>query len=86
MIYIDINKYLAKRGQKVYSDSYLKSFTKEQLIDEIRCLEHNFAGEVWGSELLTKRLEKVCDYLKQQGLSLDEINKILEVQYVDITN
>ena len=86
MIFIDINKYLAKRGQKVYSDSYLKSFTKEQLMDEIRCLEHNYANEVWGSELLTKRLEKVCDYLKQQGLSLDEINKILEVQYVDITN
>ena len=80
MIFIDINKYLAKRGQKVYSDSYLKSFRKEQLIDEIRCLEHNFANEVWGCELLTKRLENVCEYLKQQGLSLEEINKILKVE------
>ena len=80
MIFIDINKYLAKRGQKVYSDSYLKSFTKEQLIDEIRCLEHNFANEVWGSELLTKRLENVCEYLKQQGYQLDQINQIISIE------
>lgn len=28
----------------VYSDSTLKSMTKEMLIEEIRCLEHNLAG------------------------------------------
>ena len=83
MLKINIIEYLAKRGQKVYSDSYLQSFTKEDLIDQIRCLEHNFAGEVWGSELLTKRLEKVCDYLKQQGMSLDEINDLLQVKIED---
>ena len=79
MININIIEYLKLRGQRVYSDGSLKSFKKEKIIDEIRCLEHNFAGEIWGSELLTKRLEKVCDYLKQQGLTLDEINKLLEV-------
>lgn len=28
----------------VYSDSTLKGMTKEVLIEEIRCLEHNLAG------------------------------------------
>ena len=77
---ININKCLGLRGQRVYSDGSLKSFTKDQLIDEIRCLEHNYAGEIWGSNLLSKRLENVCNYLKEQGLSLEEINKIISVE------
>ena len=77
---ISINKCLGLRGQRVYSDGSLKSFTKDQLIDEIRCLEHNYAGEIWGSNLLSKRLENVCNYLKEQGLSLEEINKIISVE------
>lgn len=80
MIEIDINKHLKARGQRIYSDGTLKSFTKEQLIDEIRCLEHNYAGEIWGSNLLSKRLENVCTYLQRKGLSLDEINKIISVE------
>lgn len=68
--------YLALRGQKVYSDKTLKSYTKDQLIEQIRILEHNYNGEIWGRELLTKRLEKASNYLKEQGLSLEEINKI----------
>lgn len=79
-MYINVIEYLGLRGQKVYSDSYLKSFTKDQLIDEIRCLEHNYAGEIWGSNLLQKRLENACNYLKQQGLSLEEVNKIIAVE------
>ena len=76
-----INDYpsLAKRGWKVYADSYYNNQKKDELIEQIRCLEHNWAGEIWGSELLTKRLEKVCEFLKQQGLSLKEINKIISI-------
>lgn len=77
---INIIEQLGSRGQRVYSDSYLKSFTKDQLIDEIRCLEHNYAGEIWGSILLQKRLENTCNYLKQQGLSLEKINKIISIE------
>lgn len=77
-----INDYpsLSKRGWKVYADGYYKGQKKDDLIDQIRCLEHNWAGEIWGSELLTKRLENVCEYLKQQGLSLEEINHIISVE------
>ena len=80
MINININEYLGLKGQRVYSDGSLNSFTKDRLIDEIRCLEHNYAGEIWGSNLLSKRLENVCNYLKEQGLSLEEINKIISVE------
>lgn len=71
--------YLALRGQKVYSDKTLKSYTKNQLIEQIRMLEHNYNGEIWSNELLTKRLENVSNYLKKQGLSLEEINKVIAV-------
>jgi len=80
MLKININEHLRLRGQRVYSDGSLNSFTKDRLIDEIRCLEHNYAGEIWGNNLLAKRLENVCNYLKKQGLSLEEINKIISVE------
>ena len=80
MIDIDIHNYLAKRGQKVYSDSSLKLFTKKQLIDQIRYLEHNYAGEIWGSELIAKRLENACNYIKEQEVPLEKINKIISVE------
>lgn len=79
-MYINVIEYLGLRGQKVYSDSSLRSFTKGYLIEHIRCLEHNYAGEIWRSNLLQKRLENACNYLKQQGLSVDEINKIIAVE------
>ena len=77
-----INDYpnLAQRGWKVYADGYYKGQKKDDLIDQIRCLEHNWAGEIWGNDLLRRRLENACNYLKQQGLSLEEVNKIISVE------
>ena len=77
-----INDYsdLDQRGWKVYADGSYKGQKKDYLIDQIRCLEHNWAGEIWGNNLLRRRLENACNYLEQQGLSLEEINKIISVK------
>lgn len=37
---------LATQGYKPYKDTTLKSMSKDDLIDQIRCLEHNWAGEI----------------------------------------
>ena len=37
---------LATQGYKPYKDSTLKSMSKDDLIDQIRCLEHNWTGEI----------------------------------------
>ena len=49
---------LAQKGWNSFSTSYLKKWKKEELIEHIRILEHNWAGEIWGSNLIRKRLEK----------------------------
>lgn len=46
---------LQSQGWKTKKDSTLKSLTKEQLIDEIRCLEHNWAGEINSRALQSNR-------------------------------
>ena len=71
---------LKTKGWKPKSYNSLMSYKKVDLIEEIRCLEHNWSGEIWGSNLIQKRLENACEYLKQQGLSVNEINKIISVE------
>lgn len=68
------------RGWKSKSYNSLMSYKKVDLVEKIRCLEHNWSGEIWKCNLLQKRLENACDYLKEQGLSLDKINKIISVE------
>ena len=36
---------LATQGYKPYKDTTLKSMSKDDLIDQIRCLEHNLSKE-----------------------------------------
>lgn len=38
------------RGYEVYSDSYMLTMSKKELIGIIRCLEHNWANEVLVAE------------------------------------
>ena len=71
---------LLQQGWLPLSISYLKSYKKDDLIEQIRILEHNWAGAIWGNNLIRKRLENACDYLKQKGLTLEEINKIISVE------
>lgn len=58
---------LATQGYKPYKDSTLKSMSKDDLIDQIRCLEHNWAGEIKANKLLSYRLKCFFDILEKTG-------------------
>lgn len=56
---------LISQGWKSYKNSTLKSMTKDDLIDVIRMLEHNWAGEIKANKLQTKRLMFTMEILKK---------------------
>jgi hypothetical protein len=58
-----------KNYQPSYSDSYLMSMTKKQLIEHIRILEHNIDVANEQSENQYRLLSRVSD---------DEINRIIK--------
>ena len=58
---------LKTQGWKSYKDSTLKSMSKDDLIDQIRCLEHNWAGEIKANKLLSYRLKCFLDVLEKNG-------------------
>ena len=58
---------LATQGYKPYKDATLKSMSKDDLIDQIRCLEHNWAGEIKANKLLSYRLKCFLDVLDKNG-------------------
>lgn len=61
-------KYL-KNYQPTYSDSYLMSMTKKQLIEHIRILEHNIDVANEQSENQYRMLSRVSD---------DEIKRVIK--------
>lgn len=83
---IDLNdiELLQRQGWKMYQDSTLKGWKKTDLVDFIRCLEHNWAVSEWGNELLRRRLEKVLNYLHEQGLTIEQTNEILRLEEENI--
>ena len=48
---------LAYQGWKSYKDSTLRSMSKKDLIEIIRMLEHNWAGEIKACWLQSNRLK-----------------------------
>ena len=58
---------LATQGYKPYKDNTLKSMSKDDLIDQIRILEHNWAGEIKSNKLLSYRLKCFLDVLDKNG-------------------
>lgn len=58
---------LTTQGYKPYKTSTLKSMSKDDLIDQIRCLEHNWAGEIKANKLLSYRLKCFLDVLERNG-------------------
>lgn len=65
-----------KNHQPSYSDSYLMSMTKKQLIEHIRILEHNIDVANEQSENQYRLLSKVSD---------DEIKRIIKEVENDTT-
>ncbi len=67
-------------GWKPKATATLKNCKKSDLIDIIRCLEHNWAGEIKANKLYQQRLQHVVSYLGGEGYSIDEINHIISVE------
>lgn len=67
---------------KVYSDSYLKSMTKDEIICLLRCAEHNWTVEKERTEILSFEYEHFTDGLVNDGIMdiLDVNRRMLKAQ------
>lgn len=54
MLDLTNEEYLEQHGYRIKTKNTLMSYSKEILIDTIRCLENNWAGEIWRTTLLGK--------------------------------
>ena len=81
MTVYDINNEdaLKSQGYKVYKDSTLKSMSKNDLIEQIRILEHNWAGEIKANWLQSYRLQWLFNAFNE---TIKEI-KTYEPKYYD---
>lgn len=64
-------------GIKTYSDSTLKSMTKDELIDIIRCLESNLRNAHEINDIQYKNCTKL---LNENGIIQDEYKKKIDEQ------
>ena len=66
-------------GRKTYSDSTLKSMTKDELIDIIRCLESNLRNAHETNDIQYENCKRLLS--EEKNKTLDEIvNQIDEFQ------
>ena len=64
-------------GRKTYADSTLKSMTKDELIDVIRCLESNLRNTYETNNIQYENCKKL---LSENGIIQDEYKKKLDEQ------
>lgn len=64
-------------GRKTYSDNTLKSMTKDELIDIIRCLESNLRNAHETNDIQYKNCTKL---LNENGIIQDEYKKKIDEQ------
>jgi hypothetical protein len=64
-------------GRKTYSDSTLKSMTKDKLIDIIRCLENNLRNAHETNDI---QYENCTKLLNENGIIQDEYKKKIDEQ------
>ena len=67
---------------KVYSDSYLKSMTKDELIDILRCAEHNCRAAEERADILSFEYGYFTAHLIADGVLLSAgcTKRMLEAQ------
>lgn len=66
-------------GRKTYSDSTLKSMTKDELIEVIRCLENNLRNAYETNDIQYENCKRLLS--EERNKTLDEIvNQIDEFQ------
>ena len=64
-------------GRKTYSDSTLKSMTKDELIDIIRCLESNLRNTYETNDIQYENCKRL---LSENGVIQDEYKKKIDKQ------
>lgn len=64
---LDDYKVLKDNGWKSRTRGAYQQIKKDDLIDTIYCLEHNWAGEMKANKLLGERLKKFNDYFNAVG-------------------
>lgn len=65
----DLDDYyvLEQNGWKLPSNNTLSKYKKIDLLEIIRMLEHNWAGNIKATMLQNKRLENFYNYYKEKG-------------------
>lgn len=66
---------------KVYRDSTLRSMTKEEIIGQLRCAEHNWQVAEVGRDVLSKRLAQLTSKLIESGAyTTKQINEMMALR------
>ena len=65
-------------GRKTYSDSTLKSMTKDELIDIIRCLESNLRNAHETNDIQYENCKRLLS--EEKNKTLDEVLKACDIE------
>ena len=65
-------------GRKTYSDSTLKSMTKDKLIDIIRCLESNLRNAHETNDIQYENCKRLLS--EEKNKTLDEVLKACDIE------
>ena len=65
-------------GRKTYSDSTLKSMTKDKLIDIIRCLESNLRNAHETNDIQYEHCKSLLN--QEKNKTLDEVLKACDIE------
>lgn len=65
-------------GRKTYSDSTLKSMTKDKLIDIIRCLESNLRNAHETNDIQYENCKRLLN--QEKNKTLDEVLKACDIE------
>ena len=65
-------------GRKTYSDSTLKSMTKDELIDIIRCLESNLRNAHETNNIQYENCKRLLN--EEKNKTLDEVLKACDIE------
>ena len=67
-------------GRKTYSDSTLKSMTKDELIDIIRCLESNLRNAYKTNDIQYENCKRLLS--EEKNKTLDEVLNACDIECV----
>ena len=71
-------------GRKTYSDSTLKSMTKDELIDIIRCLESNLRNAHETNDIQYENCKRLLS--EEKNKILDEVLNACDIECSEVKN